>query len=105
MRRAFEQQQSELVDETTAQNERLEGIEHKLEAIMMQNQADRKAWMEDQDHTAAQDEQIQILTKMFHDQRTARQSLSEQFALQQEQLQIFRRELECLKTQKAVTEE
>jgi hypothetical protein len=96
MRRAFEQQ-SELVDETTGQNERLEGIEHKLEAVMMQNQADRKAWMEEQDHTAAQDEQIQSLTKMFYDERTARQSLSEQFSRQQEQLQILRREVECLR--------
>ncbi len=105
IKRAFEQQRSELVYERTVQNERLETIEHKLESVTTQNQATRKIWLEYQEHAVTQDQQIQTLTRMLHDERTARQSLSEQFTLQQEQLQILRRELECLKTQKAVTED
>jgi hypothetical protein len=105
IRRAFEQQQSKLINETTGQNERLEVIGHKLETVIMQKQADHKAWIEDQDHAAVQDEQIRILTKMVHDERTAHQLLSEQLTLQQEQLQILRREVECLKNQNTGTEE
>jgi len=99
--RVLEQRWSELAHERTAQSERMETIERRLKSMETQDQAKQKTWLAYQERTETQDRQLQTLIMMLHDESAARQSLSEQFILQQEQLQILRRELECLKTQKA----
>ncbi|MFL5592072.1 MAG: hypothetical protein ACJ8DI_31080 [Ktedonobacteraceae bacterium] len=97
----FEQRWSDLSRERVVRDERMEGIEQRLESVSTRQQAAHNAWLAYQERIEMQDRQIQALTELLQDEQEARRSFSEQFIVQQEQVQTLRRELESLKSQSA----
>jgi hypothetical protein len=93
----FEQRWSDLVRERAVRDERMGGIEQRLESVSTRQQAAHTAGLAYEERIEMQDRRIQVLTGLLQDEREARRSLSEQFIVQQEQVQALRRELEGLR--------
>ncbi len=96
----LERRWSELLHERTVQYGYMKLLEQRLASVEIQDQANQKALLLYQERDRDQERQIQMLVTMLHDERAARQMLSEQFTLQQERLQSLSREWEarCLET-------
>ena len=90
----LQQHRDEMQLERTTRHEYMKSTDLRLSAMEIQDQANQKAWTAYQEHDKDQERQIQLLTAQLHEERTARQTLSEQFTQQQEMLQSLCRKLE-----------
>ncbi len=81
----LEQRWSELAQERTAQREQMQMLEHQLKLVERQDQSTQQIWRAYQERVDEQDQRLQTLTILLHNERAARQSLSEHLTLQQEQ--------------------
>ena len=79
----------------TAQYEYMKNLEQRLASVEMQNRANQQTELAYQERDKEHERQIQQLTALLHTERVARQTLSEQYVLQQERLQALSHEWEA----------
>ncbi|MFL5663684.1 MAG: hypothetical protein ACJ8BW_20435 [Ktedonobacteraceae bacterium] len=91
---AFEQQIAQQVQDRSALGDRLEKMEQWREQLAAQ---------EYQQRFTAQDDQLQLLSKLLQEERAERKTFSEQLTAQQEQVQSLHREIDRLKQCQAET--
>jgi hypothetical protein len=86
---------SDLQHERTAQYEYMKKLEERQASLEIQDQARQNAWLANQEREKDREQQIQLLTAMLHEEKSARQLLAEQFSQQHEQLQVLHRQSEA----------
>ena len=73
----------------------MKNLEQRLASVEMQNRANQQTELAYQERDKEHERQIQQLTALLHTERVARQTLSEQYVLQQERLQALSHEWEA----------
>lgn len=82
-------------------SERVGRMEQQADLRVAQDEEAQQQWHTHQERIEAQDQQLQTLIALLQEEREARQALSKQFVVQQEQLQVLRHQIEGIKTPNA----
>ena len=90
--------------ELVGMSERVGRMEQQADLRVVQDEEAQQRWHTYQEQIEAQDQQLQTLIALLQEEREARQALTKQFVVQQEQHQVLRHQLEGIKTPNAERE-